>query len=93
MFTVNEDVFAPPPKVKSAVIRLIRNDVKQLDCDESLFVRIVKTAFNQRRKMLRSALKPLGLSLEEIEDSLLTLRAEQLTTEQFIHITKLLSND
>ena len=93
LFTVNEDVFAPPPKVKSAVIRLIRNDVKQLDCDESLFVRIVKTAFNQRRKMLRSALKPLGLSLEKIEDSLLTLRAEQLTTEQFIHITKLLSND
>ena len=93
LFTVNEDVFAPPPKVKSAVIRLIRNDVKQLDCDESLFVRIVKTAFNQRRKMLRSALQPLGLSLEKIEDSLLTLRAEQLTTEQFIHITKLLSND
>lgn len=93
LFTVNEDVFAPPPKVKSAVIRLIRNDVKQLDCDETLFVRIVKTAFNQRRKMLRSALKPLGFSLEKIEDSLLTLRAEQLTTEQFIHITKLLSND
>lgn len=93
LFTVDESVFAPPPKVKSAVIRLVRNNVKQLDCDESMFVRIVKTAFNQRRKMLRSALKPLGLSLSKIDESLLVLRAEQLSTEQFIHITKILSDD
>lgn len=93
LFTIDEHVFAPPPKVKSAVIRLIRNDVKRLDCDETMFVKIVKTAFNQRRKMLRSALKPLGLPLTNIEESLLVLRAEQLTIEQFIHITKLLSND
>ncbi len=87
LFTVHEDVFSPPPKVKSAVIRLTRNETKNLYCDEGLFVRIVKTAFNQRRKMLRSSLKPLGLSLENIEESLLTKRAEQLSTEQFIHIT------
>ena len=68
LFTVDEDVFSPPPKVKSAVIRLVRNTTTQLDCDEALFVRLVKTAFNQRRKMLRSSLKPLNLSLENIEE-------------------------
>ena len=93
LFTVDEDVFSPPPKVKSAVIRLVRNTTTQLDCDEALFVRIVKTAFNQRRKMLRSSLKPLNLSLENIEEPLLTKRAEQLTLEQFIHITKTINHD
>ena len=93
LFTVDEDVFSPPPKVKSAVIRLVRNTTTQLDCDETLFVRLVKTAFNQRRKMLRSSLKPLNLSLENIEEPLLTKRAEQLTLEQFIHITKTINHD
>lgn len=93
LFTVDEDVFSPPPKVKSAVIRLVRNTTTQLDCDEALFVRLVKTAFNQRRKMLRSSLKPLNLSLENIEESLLTKRAEQLSLEQFIHITKTINHD
>lgn len=93
LFTVDENVFSPPPKVKSAVIRLVRNTTTQLDCDEALFVRLVKTAFNQRRKMLRSSLKPLNLSLENIEEPLLTKRAEQLTLEQFIHITKTINND
>lgn len=93
LFTVSEDVFSPPPKVKSAVIRLVRNTTTQLDCDENLFVRIVKTAFNQRRKMLRSSLKPLNLSLANIEEPLLTKRAEQLSLEQFIHITKNVNND
>lgn len=93
LFTVDEDVFSPPPKVKSAVIRLVRNSITQLDCDEALFVRLVKTAFNQRRKMLRSSLKPLNLSLENIEEPLLTKRAEQLTLEQFIHITKTINHD
>lgn len=93
LFTVDEDVFSPPPKVKSAVIRLVRNTTTQLDCDEALFVRLVKTAFNQRRKMLRSSLKPLNLSLENIEEPLLTKRAEQLTLEQFIHITKTINHD
>lgn len=93
LFTVDEDVFSPPPKVKSAVIRLVRNTTTQLDCDETLFVRLVKTAFNQRRKMLRSSLKPLNLSLENIEEPLLTKRAEQLTLEQFIYITKTINHD
>lgn len=87
LFTVNETVFSPPPKVKSAVIRMKRNNVTSLNCDEKLFITVVKTAFNQRRKMLRQALKPLGKSLEEIDQELLTKRAEQLTVEQFIYIT------
>lgn len=87
LFTVNETVFSPPPKVKSAVIRMKRNNVTSLNCDEKLFITVVKTAFNQRRKMLRQALKPLGKSLEEIDKELLTKRAEQLTVEQFIYIT------
>lgn len=85
--TVDENVFIPPPKVKSAVIRLRRNKVEKLDCDEKLFVRVVKTAFNQRRKMLCQALKPLGVSLENIDPELMTKRAEQLSVEQFIGIT------
>lgn len=93
LFTVDEDVFSPPPKVKSAVIRLVRNTTTRLDCDEALFVRLVKTAFNQRRKMLRSSLKPLNMSLANIEEPLLTKRAEQLTLEQFIHITKTINHD
>ncbi len=93
LFTVDENVFSPPPKVKSAVIRLMRNSTTRLDCDEQLFVRLVKTAFNQRRKMLRSSLKPLNLSLANIEEPLLTKRAEQLTLEDFIHITKSINND
>jgi 16S rRNA (adenine1518-N6/adenine1519-N6)-dimethyltransferase len=87
LFTVHEHVFDPPPKVKSAVIRLKRNNVKQLDCNEQLFVKVVKTAFNQRRKMIRQSLKPLGMNLEDIDSELLTKRAEQLTVEQFINIT------
>lgn len=91
LFTVEREVFSPPPQVRSAVIRLTRNSVGKLDCDERLFVRVVKTAFNQRRKMLRSALKPLGAGLENVEQSLLTLRAEQLSTEDFVHITNLIT--
>ena len=87
LFTVEETVFFPPPKVKSAVIRMKRNSVVSLNCDEKLFITVVKTAFNQRRKMLRQALKPLGKDLEGIDKELLTKRAEQLTVEQFIYIT------
>lgn len=88
LFTVDEHVFNPPPKVKSGVINLKRNDVKHLDCDEAFFVRLVKTAFNQRRKMLRSALKPLGKSFEDIDPELMTKRAEQLSVEEFIYLTQ-----
>lgn len=90
LFTVHENVFNPPPKVKSAVIRLRRNDVKSLECDEKLFVSVVKTGFNQRRKTLRNALKPLGLSLDTIPDDLLQKRAEQLSVANFVSITNLL---
>ena len=88
LFTVDEHVFNPPPKVKSGVITLRRNEVKKLDCDEVFFVRLVKTAFNQRRKMLRSALKPLGKSFEDIDPELMTKRAEQLSVEEFIYLTQ-----
>lgn len=87
LFTVDETVFLPPPKVKSAVIRMKRNNVASLDCDEKLFIAVVKTAFNQRRKMLRQSLKPLGKNLEGIDQELLTKRAEQLNVEQFVYIT------
>ena len=66
LFTVNETVFIPPPKVKSAVIRLTRNDRKKLDCDEVLFFKVVKTAFNQRRKTLRNSLKTFYIDYERL---------------------------
>lgn len=91
LFTVHENVFNPPPKVKSAVIRLTRNNVAKLDCDEKLFVQVVKTGFNQRRKTLRNALKPLNLSLDNIPDDLLAKRAEQLSVADFTLITNKLS--
>jgi len=92
LFTVHEHVFNPPPKVKSAVIRLERNGVRRLDCDEKLFVQVVKTGFNQRRKTLRNALKPLNLPLDAIPDDLLAKRAEQLSVTDFTLITNKLSN-
>ncbi|MBN2773832.1 MAG: 16S rRNA (adenine(1518)-N(6)/adenine(1519)-N(6))-dimethyltransferase RsmA [Prolixibacteraceae bacterium] len=85
LFTVNETVFDPPPKVKSAVIRLKRNNIKELDCDEKLFFRVVKTAFNQRRKMLRKSLKS---AFGEITGEYSTLRPEQLDISQFILLTR-----
>lgn len=88
LFTVNENVFNPPPKVKSAVIRLRRNDVKNLECDEKLFVQVVKAGFNQRRKTLRNALRQLNLPLDRISEETLAKRAEQLSVAQFIEITK-----
>lgn len=91
LFTVHENVFNPPPKVKSAVIRLTRNDVAKLDCDEKLFVQVVKTGFNQRRKTLRNALKPLNLPLDAVPDDLLAKRAEQLSVADFTLITNNLS--
>ena len=86
-FTVNEDVFTPPPKIKSAVIKLKRNNRKDLLVDENKFVRVVKTAFNQKRKTLRNALKPFKLIFEKEITYLLTLRAEQLSVDDFIKIT------
>jgi 16S rRNA (adenine1518-N6/adenine1519-N6)-dimethyltransferase len=88
LFTVNEDVFNPPPKVKSAVIRLIRNQRQELPCDPILFKRIVKTAFNLRRKTLRNALKSLNLVDENKAKKFLDLRAEQLSVEDFFALTE-----
>ena len=91
-FTVNEDVFSPPPKVKSGIIKLSRNKVKQLPCDEKLFKQIVKVGFNQRRKTLRNALKSFSLESELSHTDLLRKRAEELSVEDFITITKLCQN-
>ena len=92
LFTVEPSVFNPPPKVQSAVIRMTRNDVNSLGCDEQLFRRIVKTVFNQRRKMLRVSLRQL-LSADAIAtlNADLTLRPEQLTIQQFVALTNLIS--
>ncbi len=88
LFTVHEHVFNPPPKVKSAVIRLVRNDVTALECDENLFVKVVKAGFNQRRKTLRNALRSAGLNVDAVPEAVLGKRAEQLPTAEFIELTK-----
>lgn len=88
LFTVHEHVFDPPPKVKSAVIRMKRNGVKRLDCDEALFIKVVKTAFNQRRKMLRNSLSllvPKDSAL--MSEPVATKRPEQLSVQDFISLT------
>ncbi len=90
LFTVNETVFVPPPKVKSGVIRLTRNNTEALDCDEKEFFAVVKTAFNQRRKTLRNALKSLTFA-PVAESKLFDKRAEQLSVGEFVELTKLLS--
>lgn len=87
LFTVEGSAFLPPPKVKSGVIRMKRNNTKKLDCDEKLFTRVVKTAFNQRRKMLRQSLKSLGKNMEDINPEILTKRAEQLSVKDFVYLT------
>lgn len=86
LFTVNENVFFPPPKVKSAVIRLRRNDVTHPGCDEKLLVSLVKVAFGQRRKMLRNPLKIFKFVDNEDVANLMTKRAEQLSKEDFIFL-------
>jgi 16S rRNA (adenine1518-N6/adenine1519-N6)-dimethyltransferase len=85
LFTVHEYVFSPPPKVKSAVIRLTRNSRQNLNCDEKHFFTVVKTAFNQRRKTLRNALSGL-FDKTLLTDSIFDKRAEQLTVEDFERI-------
>lgn len=88
LFTVHEHVFNPPPKVKSAVIRMTRNSITQLGCNELLFKRIVKTGFNQRRKTLRNSLKPLLYKECELySDPIFEKRPEQLSVQQFIDLT------
>ena len=86
-FTVEPHVFTPPPKVKSGVVKLVRNDRKKLDCDEKLFIQIVKAGYNQRRKTLRNALKSFNLESDTQIDLLLKRRAEELAVEDFIILT------
>lgn len=93
LFTVSEDVFIPPPKVKSGVLRLRRKENFQLPCEEKLFFTVVKTAFNQRRKTLRNSLKTYQLSDNLKEDSIFDLRPEQLSVEQFIDLTLKIAAD
>jgi len=97
LFTVHEHVFNPPPKVKSSVIRMTRNEVQDLGCDEKLFRRVVKTTFNQRRKTLRNNIKPLLSDLGIVElgflqDEFFNKRPEQLSVQQFIELTNLVSS-
>lgn len=102
LFTVHEHVFNPPPKVKSAVIRMTRNEVHDLGCDEALFKRVVKTTFNQRRKTLRNNIRPLlnelnmqreqqGMTPKDyttlLADELFNKRPEQLSVQDFINLT------
>lgn len=90
LFTVSETVFNPPPKVKSAVIKLVRNSRTSLDCDEKLFKTVIKTSFNQRRKTLRNSMKPmLGKDNKVYSDSIFDKRPEQLSVEEFVYLTNL----
>ena len=93
LFTVSENVFHPPPKVQSGVIRLRRNNVEKLECNENLFFRVVKTAFNQRRKTLRNALKSLNQPGADAYSALLDKRAEQLSVADFVLLTNAISSD
>ncbi len=90
LFTVNENVFIPPPKVKSAVIRLVRNDRESLDCDEALFFKVVKAGFNQRRKTLRNSLKVFLNDPQLKEDEIFSKRPEQLNVNDFECLTRLI---
>jgi len=93
LFTVDENVFNPPPKVKSAVIRMTRNDVTDIGCDEKLFKRVVKTVFNQRRKMLRVSLRQIFNTGKPTngfyEQDIMTKRPEQLSIAQFVELTNM----
>ncbi|MCC8146468.1 MAG: 16S rRNA (adenine(1518)-N(6)/adenine(1519)-N(6))-dimethyltransferase RsmA [Bacteroidales bacterium] len=92
LFTVEPVVFDPPPKVKSAVIRMVRNDRTKLDCSEALLKTVVKAAFNQRRKTMRNSLKGLiGKENALLNDPVFNMRPEQLSVEEFIELTNKVS--
>jgi len=97
LFTVDENVFNPPPKVKSAVIRMTRNDIEDLGCDWMLFKRLVKTVFNQRRKMLRVSLRQMFTNVQPpasfFEQEIMTKRPEQLSIPQFVELTNLVAGE
>lgn len=93
LFTVPSNVFNPPPKVESGVLRLTRKENYSLACNDALFFKVVKTAFQQRRKTLRNSLKTLNISDNLREDIIFDKRPEQLTVQQFIQLTQLIEND
>lgn len=94
LFTVDENVFSPPPKVKSGVIRLVRNNISNLGCDEALFKNIVKTTFGQRRKMLRSTLASIvGKQSRILTLDIMQKRPEQLSVQEFVDITKMVESE
>lgn len=93
LFTVHSNVFNPPPKVESAVVRFTRNSRQSLECDEALFKTVVKTAFNQRRKQMRNSLQQLiGKDNPILEENIFTKRPEQLSVEEFIELTKMIDH-
>ena len=93
LFNVNRFVFDPPPKVASAVLRLRRKETIDLNCDERLYFRVVKTAFQQRRKTLRNSLKTFSLPTNLKEDTIFGQRPEQLGVSDFVRITNLIAHD
>ena len=93
LFTVPPTVFKPPPKVDSGVMRMTRKENYDLPCDEKLLFKVVKTAFQQRRKTLRNSLKSLNLSDKLQEDTIFAQRPEQLSVEEFISLTQKIAAD
>jgi 16S rRNA (adenine1518-N6/adenine1519-N6)-dimethyltransferase len=93
LFTVPPTVFNPPPRVESGVLRLTRKENYALPCEDALFFKVVKTAFQQRRKTLRNSLKTFNLSDNLREDSIFDKRPEQLNVQQFIELTQLIEKD
>ena len=94
LFTVGAEVFNPPPKVQSGVIRLTRNNVEALPCNEQLFVKVVKAIFNQRRKAIRNSLKAIPFNREALADhEYLTRRPEQMSVDDFIELTRLIQDN
>lgn len=94
LFTVSEHVFNPPPKVKSVVIRMTRNQTRDLGCNEKLFKQVVKTTFNQRRKTLRNSIKPiLGKESSILQDEIFNKRPEQLSVQQFVELTNMVEKE
>lgn len=93
LFTVPPAVFNPPPRVESGVLRLTRKENYALPCDDALLFKVVKTAFQQRRKTLRNSLKTLNLTDNLREDSIFDKRPEQLNVQEFIQLTQLIEND
>lgn len=92
LFTVPEHVFNPPPKVKSGVIRLVRNNVEHLDCDERLWKSVIKTSFGQRRKTLRNSLRGMVQNPDTLSLPIFNKRPEQLSVDEFIYLTNLISD-